>query len=652
MRLAIVAVLLWWGILAVPMAHAAEPPAVEAFAKSPPFSLLRLSPDGQHLAASAEYDDGNYALIVYRTADMQISSMLRFPRYELAYQIVWADNDRLVVAKARKTGSLDEPQPNGEIVATDADGRNQSYIYGYEQASRIGGLARGFGYIAGLPTAPNGRFYMRQLSRETHHSMLYDVDAKSGTGRLLADIATPDLNFVLDLQGKPRYAYGDDDNDQRLLFAADASGNWKPMTGIQDHWRPFAFTADGNHVYGYYSQGEPSALVLSNVEGQERTTLAADKFFSTGELQWRNAPDATPFAVELGNGKPSPQYLGEGNEVDLYRALRQSLPGRAVEFTDYSRDGKRVLVTLYSDRDPGGWYLYDRDSNKLQRLLLARPDLPSAALGERQMVRFKARDGLELGAVLTFPPGAGASGVALPMVLMPHGGPHAAGDGWGFDSDAQFLASRGYLVLQVNYRGTRGRGRRFEQAGYRQWGEAIQNDLVDGVRWAIQQQLADPARICAYGASFGAYASMMVAAREPGMFRCAAGMAGIYDLQMMYTKGDIRQSEYGRNYLLRAIGNDPAELAAHSPVNLAAKIHVPVLLVHGEQDERAPLAQAKAMRAALDKVGNSPEWMAVPREGHGFYKEENSVAFYRRLETFLARNLAPPPAAASTAAVP
>lgn len=638
-----VAGMLWVGIVAgafaPPRVEAAGPPPVEVFAKSSPFSSLRLSPDGEHLAVNATYDDGNYALLVYRIADMKPTAMLRFPRYELASQIAWVDNQRLVIAKARKLGSLEKPRPTGEIIATDLDGSRQTYIYGYEQIGRIRGLGRGFGYIAGLPRTPNGHFYMHQLSLDTRHSMLYDVDAGSGSGRLLTDIAVPDLDFVLDADGTPRYAYGVDDDDRNLLFGRDSHGNWAPLAQLRDNWTPAALSPDGKRVFGYYGDGGPSMLVSSDPDGGNRTTLAADPFFSVGNVEWRNTPEMTPFAVDMGNGRPAPRYLGEGPEAELHRALRASLPGRALEFLDYSSDGKRVLFTLYSDRDPGGWYLFDRDGNKVHRLLLARPDLQPEQLGERQVVRFNARDGLTLGAVLTFPPGRQPGGEPLPMVLLPHGGPHAPGDGWGFDSDAQFLASRGYLVLQVNYRGSQGRGLRFEQAGYRQWGEAIQDDLIDGVRWAIGEHLADPARVCAYGASFGAYSAMMVAAREPGMFRCTAGQAGIYDLQMMYDKGDIRQSEYGRNYLQRAIGSDPAELAAHSPVNLAAKIRIPVFLAHGEQDERAPFAQARAMRAALEKAGNPPEWMAVPREAHGFYKDENNVAFYRRLEAFLASNL-------------
>jgi acetyl esterase/lipase len=646
----VVAGILWIGIVAGALAstttRAAESPAIEVFAKSSPFSSLRLSPDGEHLAVNAAYDDGNYAVLVYRISDMKPTAMLRFPRFELASQIVWVNNERIVIAKARKLGALEKPRPNGDIIATNLDGTRQTYIYGYEQTGRMRGLSRGFGYIAGLPRLPNGRFYMRQLSWETRHSMLYDVDADTGTGKLVTDIAVPDLDFVLDADGMPRYAYGVDDQAGDLLFQNDGRGNWKPLTQLQSSWSPAAFSSDGKRVFGYYSDGGPSQLVSSDPDGQNRITLASDSFFSVGDVEWRKAPDITPFAAQMGNDKPSPRYLGESAEAELHRSLMASLPGRAVEFLDYSTDGRRVLFTLYSDRDPGGWYLFDRDQNKVHRLLMARPELRPEQLGERQVVRFTARDGLTLGAVLTFPPGKSPGSTPLPMILLPHGGPHAPGDGWSFDSDAQFLASRGYLVLQVK----QGRGHRFEQAGYRQWGKAIQDDLIDGVRWAIGEHLADPTRICSYGASFGAYAAMMVAVREPGMFRCAAGQAGIYDLKMMYDKGDIRESEYGRNYLQRVIGSDPVELAANSPVNLAEKIRIPVFLAHGERDERAPFAQAKAMRAALEKSGNTPEWMAVPREGHGFYKDENNVVFYRRLEAFLARNLLSGNAAAGSTA--
>jgi len=254
-------------------------------------------------------------------------------------------------------------------------------------------------------------------------------------------------------------------------------------------------------------------------------------------------------------------------------------------------------------------------------------------------MRFRTSDGMELEAILTIPKGVTQSN--LPMVLLPHGGPIGVQDDWYFDNDAQFLASRGYLVLQVNYRGSGGRGENFQEAGYLKWGTRIQQDLIDGVKWAIAENYADPKRVCVYGGSFGGYSAMMTTIRAPGMFKCAVGYAGIYDLKMMYKKGDIREDKSGRSYLNTVIGKNDADLDANSPTRLADKIDVPVLLIHGEDDKRAPFAQAKAMRAALDAAHKPYEWLSKPGEGHGFYDEKNNIEFYNRLQAFLEKNIGP-----------
>lgn len=203
------------------------------------------------------------------------------------------------------------------------------------------------------------------------------------------------------------------------------------------------------------------------------------------------------------------------------------------------------------------------------------------------------------------------------------------------------LASRGYMVLQVNFRGSSGRGVAFEHAGFRQWGTRIQQDLIDGVRWAIDHKYADPARVAVFGASFGGYSALMSTIRAPGLFRCAIGYAGVYDLPMMFHKGDIQDSRSGRHYLAYAVGTDEASLRANSPADLADKINVPVFLIHGEKDERAPFAQAQAMRAALQAAHKPFQWMAKPGEYHGFYDVDNNVQMYQAVLKFLATYIGP-----------
>ncbi len=631
------AVLLWAGTAG---AQAGPTVPIEAFTTYNKVSAPRLSPDGRHLSFTLESEADNYSLIVVRVADMQPVSTLKFARYELPVQTAWVDSRRLVIAKGRKAGSLEKPSPTGEIISTDLDGTNRRYVYGPEAATRNAGLDRGYGYIEGLPRVPNGHFYMRALSVQGKRTMLYDVDTEKSTHRLVADIPQRYMSFAIDPDGKARYAYGTDEDDVHLLYEADERGNWTqiPSQAVGGRLVPFSIRDDGR-VYAWLSrEGGPDALVLWSGSGQEYQVLASDGFASVGNLQWTPTP-RQPFAADTGAGVPVTTYFEPASsEAQLHAALAKAFPGQTVDYVDHSTEGSATLLYVYSDRNPGAWYLFDRQTSKLAKLLVSRERLDPAQLGHRVPFRFTASDGLELAGFMTLPPGV-SSPAGLPMVLLPHGGPHAPGDAWAFDTDAQFLASRGYLVLQVNYRGSQGRGRAFEEAGYLKWGTRIQDDLIDGVRWAIAQGHADPARICVYGASFGAYSAMMTSARAPGLFRCAAGFAGIYDLRMMYSKGDIRRTEWGRNYLQRVIGRSDEELAANSPTALAGRITVPVLLIHGEEDQRAPLAQAVAMRKALESAGRPPEYLAVPKEGHGFFKDENNVVRLGRLEAFLARHL-------------
>ncbi len=627
------------GMASVPAAMAQALP-VEAFAKASPFSMPRLSPTGDYLALSTDFGGGNNAVQVLRLSDMKRMAVLRLPRYESPFQIAWVGDRRLVVAKGRKYGSLEKPQPTGEIIASDFDGQNQRYIYGYEQQNAAAGLDRGFGYIESVAESNDGRFYMRQLQRNPTSSMLYVVDTQRPTFKLIADINVPQLEFLIDHNGIARYAWGRDDADNYRLYRSDDGRRWQPMAASQagSIWTPLAFSADNTRVYAGLSRDEgPSQLVMSDLDGSNSEVLAGDGFASVGLMQWTGYP-SVPFAASPQGGRPRLEYFDPGRpEAELHKALAGLLPQQHVTFGDVSRNGQVVLVHVAGDRDPGSWYVLRRSTNKLEKVLSPHDAIDPALMAERRPVRFKASDGVELEAMLTIP--RNSEGRRLPTVVLPHGGPHGVSDDWFYDTDAQFLANRGYLVVQVNYRGSGGRGRAFERLGYLQWGTRIQQDLLDGLDHAVASGLADPDRVCAYGASFGAYSAMMLAARAPERIRCAVGLAGVYDLKMMYKKGDIKDDAYGRNYLERVIGRSDEELAANSPVSLAARIKAPVLLVHGDRDERAPIAQANAMRNALTAAGRAPGWMAVPGEGHGFYNDDNSIAFYRALEKFLQEHI-------------
>ncbi|MEW9624078.1 alpha/beta hydrolase family protein [Rhodanobacter geophilus] len=615
---------------------------VEDFARHASLSMPRLSPDGQHIAL--RMDDGDsHALVIFDVADMSRPvSMLRMPVNEVPANVAWVSPTRLIVEKGKLFGSIDRPQLTGEILATNVDGSHQDYLFGYQAGYGTRGSTRqaddGWGSVDGLPAKANGHFYLGAHDWvERDRSVLYDVDAMKNVRHLIGDIGVGQLDFLVGPDGKVEFAFGTDTGFEYVAYQS-INGHWAQLGRAQagKFFAPFATTPDGRHVYAWYSvEGGPAELIEQQLDGGDRKVLAKDDFGSIDDVQW-TAPPRQPFAVATATGAPRPIYIDPAlPAAKLYAAISQKFPGEFVDFIDFSEDGRELLFSVGSDRDPGSYYLIDTGHYKVRRLFAAAPWIDPAKMAERVPMHFKASDGMELEAILTVPNGVPMN--KLPMVLLPHGGPHGVSDDWFFDWDAQFLASRGYLVLQVNYRGSSGRGVNFEQAGYLQWGTRIQQDLIDGVQWAEQQQYADPDRVCVYGGSFGGYSALMSVIRAPKLFKCAIGYAGVYDLAMMYRKGSIGSDTFGKNYLTAVIGKDDAALAANSPDKLADRIDVPVLLIHGEADQRVPFAQAKAMRAALDAAHKPYEWMAKSGEGHGFYTEANNVDRLNLMQAFLAK---------------
>lgn len=632
--------------LATTAASAADLIPVADFARRMPLTDPQLSPDGQYVSLAYHDPDGKtHGLAIYRTSDMtRPTTLIKMPPYEMPASMVWASSTRLVVGRGMVDGSIGSARLTGEIMAIDVNGKNADYLYGYEAYGKRSGtraLDRGWGTLEGTPVQSNGHFYMRATSWDNQDaSTLYDVDAQSSARKQMASIGLAGLSFMIAPDGVPHFAFGSDDSYMWAVFKREGSG-WTRLAPdrVHQNFTPIAAVADSNRIYARFSpNGLGGEIVEQDEDGGNAKVIRKDDFseVSTGGL-WTPAP-LRPFGTVNTTGVPQAVYIDPQAPIaKLHMALSQKFPGSFVRFVGFSEDGGELMFDVASDREPGRFMLINTKTYKVTKLFDAQPWVDPTKMAERRPLRFKASDGLELEAILTFPKDKAESN--LPMVLVPHGGPHGIQDDWYFDEDAQFLANRGYLVLQVNYRGSGGRGSAFEQAGHLKWGTRMQDDLIDGVKWAIAQHFADPNRVCVYGASFGGYSALMSTIRAPGMFKCAVGYDGIYDLDMMYNKGDIKDSKFGRSYLTTVIGKDEADLAANSPARLADKINVPVFLVHGEDDQRAPFAQFKAMKAALDAAHKPYETLTKPDERHGFVKPANVEEFYNRLQAFLDKNI-------------
>jgi dipeptidyl aminopeptidase/acylaminoacyl peptidase len=291
---------------------------------------------------------------------------------------------------------------------------------------------------------------------------------------------------------------------------------------------------------------------------------------------------------------------------------------------------------------PGAFYLFDRKARKLEWLADSAPWIDPKKMSRMQPIRYKARDGLEIPGYLAVPRESARK--ELPMVVVVHGGPWVEGARWYYNPEVQFLASRGYAVLLPNYRGTTRYGWKHFSSSFRQWGLAMQDDITDGVRWAIAQGVADPSRICIYGSSYGGYAALMGLAKTPGLYRCGIDYVGITDLRLFVsgTSSDLAYSPFLRYELKAMIGDPDADaerLKANSPVELAASIKAPVFLAYGAADRRVIPEHGLRMKAALEAAGAKPLWMNAEGEGHGYRTMENDVKFYDTVEEFLAGNI-------------
>jgi dienelactone hydrolase len=583
-------------------------------------------------------------LMTFTLPGLQRVGAIRLPKFQVPLDYYWITDTRVAIEKGTERGSIEAPVSNGEVLAVNMDGSKPEYLYGHDmfKSSSRGdryGDDYGYGDIQGIPRSRNGHIYLASHPWEGSHSLLYDIDSRNAVRKMMADLPHPDLGFLIRNDGQVRYAFGHDEHYEALLFRRDeASGDWTKLSGLGRRYWPLRYSLDDKQMLVDWSpRGGPDKLVREDVETGKRVTLFEDATGSYAGALY--GPDRNlPFGAFSAVGKPQLRYFDDNDEgARLHKLLSAQFPDHYLQFINFSDDGNTLLFSVSSDRDPGSYYLFDRKTMKADLLISSREEIDPEQMAPRRPITFKARDGLVLHGFLTMP--VHPDGSKVPLVLMPHGGPFGIVDDWFFDTDAQFLASRGYAVLQVNFRGSGGRGPDFKESGYREWGGKIQDDLVDGVRWAVAAGEVDGKRMCVYGGSFGGYSALILAAREPSLFKCAVGYAGVYDLNLVYKPQNNRWDESSINFFRKTVGADKAELDRYSPTLLADRITVPVMLVHGGQDKIAAVENAEKMRDALVKAGRPPEWFLAPGEGHGFYTIKNRTEFYQRLEAFLARHI-------------
>ena len=472
----------------------------------------------------------------------------------------------------------------------------------------------------------------------------YRLNIVTGAMKLLAENPGNIQGWILDHEGKLRAATAIVDGiNTQILYRAKETDKFKPVltTNFKESVSPMIFTFDNKNIYAVSNLGrDKSALVVFDIaNGKELETLYENPDYDVNDVVWSRLGKKL-VAVNYESWKPERYYLDEEGKK-IYESIQKKLGDYTFNITSLTKAEDKFMIRAYSDRSLGGYYVYDKAKDSLQKVADLFTWLKEDELAQMLPIEYTARDSVKINGYLTLPVGYTMEDAKnLPVVVNPHGGPWAR-DSWGFNPEIQFLANRGYAVLQVNFRGSTGYGRNFWEKSFKQWGLSMQDDVTDGTNWLIKKGIADPKRIAIYGGSYGGYATLEGLVKEPDLYAAGVDYVGVSNLfTFMRTIPPYWKPMLDMMYEM--VGNpkaDSAQFVATSPAMNADKIKTPLFVAQGKNDPRVNKDESDQMVDALKKRGIVVEYMVKDNEGHGFHNEENRFDFYRAMEKFLGEHL-------------
>jgi len=607
---------------------------VEDFSRHIQYYDIKISPDGKHLAALMN-SDGGKSLVFLDSETYKVTYALTSDRKSQPASYYWVNNERVVIQVEQLRGSLEKPINMGELYAINYDGKAGKMIFGYRSEGGMV-LSGDAGFLIDTLKDDDKHVLIRKqiLSRKSDVlPKVVRLNVYSGKEKRLRTAPIPYSQFLIDNNGHPRFVSGIDSNHKTRLFYSKGKGDKWQLFGdeFDGEFTPISFTQDNQSIYAFKSEGGGvKGLYKYNLKTKEEISLYKSKMVDPTYVIKSDINSV--YGLRLDEDYPSYVYLDKNEkEAKLHAALYNAFKGDNVVITSKTKDGKQVIVNVNSDRNPGSFYLFNTVTMQAKHLFNSASWIKPKEMSPVEPFRVTTSDGLILNGFLTIPK---TKTKTLPTIILPHGGPHAR-DYWQYSPQVQMLAAAGYAVVQINFRGSTGYGKSFLEAGYKNWGTKIQDDILLATKYVIQQGIADKNRICIFGTSFGGYSALQSAIRTPELFKCAIGYAGVYDLPMLYKEGDITSLKWGDAFLDKTLGINIEQQRAQSPVYNIAQLKAPVLIIHGEDDKRAPLEHAEKLRKALDKYNHSYEWLVKDKEGHGFYDEVNVLDANKKILSFL-----------------
>lgn len=621
---------------AVAPANAAPP--VEAFAQLPYMTDVDIAPDGGHLTARVNID-GDYYSTIFKYEDEALKPVKTFSEGDTDVMwLEWVNEKRLLVALEFAANRFGTATTETRLAAVNLE---KKYKVKELFRTRDGEIPVQIqtDVVSLLPNDPE--HFLLQYYNNNDNPGVYRVNVDSHRHKMVQSPKKGVYDWIADHDGEVRLGTGTrDEKEPFMVVKLKGEKKWTDMSHRlrqnNHEFSPLAFSAKPNTLLvASDHEGGPSALYTFDLEKDE----FGKKIYQheTSEVMSVILQPKTGLLRGVVYYKDEPEvYWFDDSRKALEQMFSKALGGLSVKVAATSPDESYVVFRAYEKNQPFSYYLYDKKAKRIGMLADTYPDLKDVPLGQTFSTSYMARDGLEIPAYVTLPPGYKALSEAqeLPFVLMPHGGPHAR-DFLFFDWWAQLLASRGYGVLQMNFRGSVGYGQEFKDAGKKEWGEAMQDDITDGAQWLVNENYADMDRLAIVGGSYGGYAALMGAVKTPDLYQCAVSFAGVSDLPDLLRH--FNQYIAGK-YSTRHIGNlwkDREKLKTNSPARRADEIKIPVLLVHGDDDRSVPVAQTRKMARALKRNDKNHKYIEFKDGDHFLSGSEDRLRFAKEMESFL-----------------
>lgn len=605
------------------------------FFKTPEKSSFKISPDGSYISYLKLYK-GKSNLFIKTLADGKESRVTSLMDYPLR-DYFWTFNNQIVFTQS--LDSKDQKTAKGVIPVSQV----KMYVLDLANRKVRTVLTQNKVHIRTIQTKNRLRPDIITISMNKRDSATFDIYRLNiRTGELKPYIINPGniTDWYPDQDGRIRLAKASDGVDESILYRASETAPFRPVikNNFKNSVQPIAFTGNANLFYALSNVGrDKSALVEIDAEnGREEKVIFASDIADISDVGYSKYKHRLE-SVSWEEAKQQTYFLNE-NIKQIYHDLSEQLPGGKIRIIDRDSTEKKFIINTYTDRDPGSYYLYEPDQKKLTKIGDTNPAIKPDELCAMQPIAYKASDGLVINGYLTLPQGKGETN--LPVVVMPHNGPWRR-DGWGYSAEVQFLASRGYAVFQMNYRGSTGYGKAFYSAGFKQVGGKMQQDITDGVKWLVAQKIANPKKVAIMGGGFGGFSALYGIAFHPELYSCAVVQYGLINF-FTYIKDAQPYLKSSVSMMYEKVGNpvtDADQLTAISPVFHADKIKLPLLIFQGGRDPQANISELNQFVHELQRRKAPVTYVFKPTERASFKDDGNRKQMYADIEKFLDSNM-------------